>query len=55
MTLTLDVETWFKVTAYPLSKGSLSVKYEPDYTKGREDMLQRRDLEWTEGRTEWSL
>lgn len=32
--------TSIKVTAHPLSKGSLWVKYEPDWTKGRGDMLQ---------------
>lgn len=30
MTLNFDLETLFKVTAHPLMKGTLWVKYEPD-------------------------
>lgn len=35
MTLTLDLETWLKVTVYPLPKGT-RVKYEPICAKGKE-------------------
>lgn len=41
-TLTLDLETEFKLTASHLLKGTLWVKFEPDWAKGREDMLQRK-------------
>lgn len=37
MTLTFDVETWFKLIAQPLPKDTLYVKYKLDWTKGRED------------------
>lgn len=37
MTLTFDVETWFKLIAQPLLKDTLYVKYKLDWTKGRED------------------
>lgn len=37
MTLTFDVETWFKLIAQPLPKDILYVKYKLDWTKGRED------------------
>lgn len=50
MTLTLNLETLFKLTAYSLTKGTLWVKYEPDWAKGRKDMLRTRDLGWTD---EW--
>lgn len=30
MTLNFDLETLFKVTAHPLMKGTLWLKYEPD-------------------------
>lgn len=43
MTLPLDIETCFKVTEHPLVKGNLCVKYEPDWAKGREDMLRISD------------
>lgn len=36
MTLTLDLETWFKVIAHPLPKDTQWVKYEPDWAKVRE-------------------
>lgn len=39
MTLTVDLKTWFKVIARPLPKGTLWVKYESDWAKGREYML----------------
>lgn len=52
MTLTLDLEIWFKVTAHPLQKGTLCVKYDPNSGKGRGDILRKRDLGWTDGRTE---
>lgn len=37
MTLILDLENWFKVTAYLLPKTTLYVKYEPDSAQGRDD------------------
>lgn len=37
MNLTLDLNTEFKVTAHPLTKGNLLVKYEPNWTKGKYD------------------
>lgn len=39
MTLTLDLETLFKVTAYPLTEGALLLKYEPYGTQGRDYMI----------------
>lgn len=48
MTFTLDLETWFKITAHLLPKGILQVKYEPNQAKGREDMLRTNDLGQTE-------
>lgn len=39
-----DLEKWFKVTAHPLPKGTLQVKYEPDWAVGREDMLWTSNL-----------
>lgn len=49
MTLTLDLESWFKVTEHTLTKGTLRVKFEPDWAKGREDMPQTSDLGWKDG------
>ena len=49
--MTFDLETWFKVTAHRLPKGTLWVKYEPDWAKEREDMPRTRDLGRTDGRT----
>lgn len=49
MTLTLDLESWFKVTEHTLNKGTLWVKFEPDWAKGREDMPQTSDLGWKDG------
>lgn len=43
MTLTLDLESWFKVTEHTLNKGTLWVKFEPDWAKGGEDMPQTLD------------
>lgn len=40
MTLTLDLESWFKVTEHTLNKGALWVKFEPDWAKGGEDIPQ---------------
>lgn len=48
MTLTLDQDTLFKVTAHPVLKGNLWVKYEPNWAKGRKYMLWTRYL----GRTD---
>lgn len=36
MTFTFDFETYFKVTALPLRKSSIYVKYELHRAKGRE-------------------
>lgn len=33
--LTLDLETWSKVTEHHLPEGTLGVKYKPDLDKGR--------------------
>lgn len=49
MTLTLDLESWFKVTEHTLNKGTLWVKFEPDWAKGGEDMPQTSDLGWKDG------
>lgn len=35
------IKTWFKVTAQPLPKGTLLVKYEPDWAKGKENNLRK--------------
>lgn len=51
MTFTLNLETWFKFTANPLPKGTLLVKYEPDYVKRRKNMLHTNDLRRTNRRT----
>lgn len=48
----LDLDTWFKLTAHPLPRGTLRKKYEPDWAKGREDMLHTRDLRLTDGHTD---
>lgn len=57
MTFCFDLETWFNVTAHPLLKGTLWVKYERDWAKGREEIfrirhLGRTDGGWTDGRTD---
>lgn len=38
----LDLHTSFKVTAHPLINGTLWLKYEIDWTKGRKGMLRTR-------------
>lgn len=50
MTLTLDIETWLNFTAHPLTKGSLLVEYEQDWTKGERDKWFRKDGLITTGR-----
>lgn len=50
MTLSFDLETWFKDNARPLSKSTLLVNYEQDWVKGREDMPLSRDLRQTDER-----
>lgn len=45
MTLTLDLETLFKVTAHPLSNGTLWVKYELNWANERVTSC----LGWTDG------
>lgn len=58
MTLTLALKTCFKVTAHPLPKRTLQLKYEPYWAKGREDtgIPQTSNLGWTnekkDGKTE---
>lgn len=37
MTLTLDLEKGFKVTAHPLPKGILWVRYKPDLARGEKE------------------
>lgn len=42
----------FKVTAHPIPKCSLWVRYKPDWAKGREDLLRTKQSwtdKWTEG------
>lgn len=55
MTLTLNLETWFKVTAHPLPKGALDMlmKYEPDWANGTicPKKLSLADR-WMEGQTD---
>lgn len=48
MTLTLDLQTLFKVTVHPLPKGTLWEKDEPDWARERENMLWTIDF----GRTD---
>lgn len=50
MTLSFDLETWFKDNARPLPKSTLLVNYEQDRVKGREDMPLSRDLRQTDER-----
>lgn len=38
--MTFDLQTSFKVTEHPFISGTLCVKYEPDWTKGREYMIR---------------
>lgn len=52
ITLTLDLEKWFKFTAHLLPKETLWVKYEPHWAKGREDMFRTRDLGQKKGQTD---
>lgn len=51
MTLTFDLETWlgFRVTAHPLPTCTLCGKYEPDWDKGRQNMLRTCDVGETNG------
>lgn len=44
MILTLDLETLLKVTAHPLPKRTMWVKYELEWTIGRKYMIQTRIL-----------
>lgn len=39
----LGVETWFKVTTCPLPKGTFGGKYEPNWTKGRDNTQHAPD------------
>lgn len=52
MTLAIVLETWFKVTAHTIHKGTLYVKYKSDWAEGREDMPRISDLRFTEGQTD---
>lgn len=47
--LNLRPRKCLKIPSYPLPKDTLCVKYESDWTKGREDILRTSDLGWTEG------
>lgn len=60
ITLTLDLEFWFKVTTHPSPNDSLYLKYKPDWAKGKtkcpgqvisDGQTDRR----TAGQTDWSL
>lgn len=48
--MTLKLDTWFKVTAHSLHKGTLCVKYESDWAKGVDDILQTSNLGQTDER-----
>lgn len=48
MTFSFDLESWLKVTAHPLVKRIILVKYKSDWAKGREDILRTRDLRRTD-------
>lgn len=52
MTLAIVLETWFKVTAHTIHKGTFYVKYKSDWAEGREDMPRISDLRFTEGQTD---
>lgn len=52
LTFAFDLETCFKVTAHPLPKGILQVKYEPHWPKARDDMLRTRNLGQTNEETD---
>lgn len=49
MTMILDLQTLFKIIAHPLTIDTLWVNYEPDCTKGREDMPLTSDCGRTDG------
>lgn len=49
MSLTLDLETWFKTISYILTKGTLQLKVWLDEVKWRENMLQTSFVRQTEG------
>lgn len=49
ITLTVALETWFKVTVHPLPKGTLLMKNKPDWPK-----RSRMDRQ-TDGRTDCSI
>lgn len=42
MTLTLDLQILFRITAYVLVKGILWVTYEPHWAQNEKDMLLTR-------------
>lgn len=50
MTLTLDLQTPFKITEHPFLKSKHWVKYEQDSAKGKEDMRLTIVLRRTDGR-----
>lgn len=52
MNLTLNLETWFKVSEHPFIKDTLWVKYnsESEWAKGREEMLRTSHHGLTKGR-----
>lgn len=53
ITITLDLDTFFKVTTHPLAKDNLWVKYEPDWTRGGKKWSEQEiPDEQTDGRTD---
>lgn len=52
MTLTLDLQTLFKVTVHPLPKGTLWEKDEPDWARERENEYALDNRFWKDRRTE---
>lgn len=44
MTSTRDLKNWLNVTAHPLPKDNMWVKYKPDWGKGKEDLHLTSDL-----------
>lgn len=42
MTLPLNLQTLYEVTAYPLLKVTIWVNYEPDWREGRKNMFRTR-------------
>lgn len=49
MSLTLDLEIWFKIIPHILTKGTLQLKFGPDQAKWRENVLQTSFVRQTDG------